>query len=154
MTQDDKVKIIDFEYVNYNSYLSDIYNLMIESCYDYDVENDDGFVFENKMSDKDVVEIIAFYKYFSQFRNSIKNQDITEEFVKKVKKTGSFKKILKNSVSILQDFYLFGAQQDVLWGLWALLYKEKEGLNFNFMKFAISRHQNFKNCLLKTDKHE
>lgn len=43
LADDNTVKLIDFEYIFYNSYLCDIYNIMIESQYDYEINNSDGF---------------------------------------------------------------------------------------------------------------
>lgn len=43
LTNDKKIKLIDFEYAGYNSYLSDIYNLLIENTYIIEEQTKSGF---------------------------------------------------------------------------------------------------------------
>lgn len=66
--ENNQIYLIDFEYVFHNVFLSDIYNMLIESTYDYNSENELGYSQDvDKFGSREEVQyLIASYLYFKQ----------------------------------------------------------------------------------------
>ncbi len=64
---DETIKLIDFEYCGYNSYLCDIYNLLIENTYIIGEEFENGFIQDLSKfgSNEDIINLITLYQYYS-----------------------------------------------------------------------------------------
>lgn len=153
-TQHQKYILIDFEYSGYSDPITDIYNLLIESTYDYDDNAPNGLLQDPDSfgNDADVKELIRFYLFFIKNQELIKDRPDDAESLEFYRQHPKFKEISSEEVDYLfAKMFFVGNIQNVYWCVWALTMKHRDDLVMNITNFALKRYDDFIRCNKKRE---
>ncbi len=119
LSDQNRFKLIDFEYAGYNPFGMDVLNLINEYMINYKVENspDSKIYYENFPKKDFLLLLIRYYIYFS--KNDIPDMNLTN--IKCVQYDIRFTSIEESEVKNIYDrFNYFGILCNIFWFYWAL----------------------------------
>jgi thiamine kinase-like enzyme len=141
-----QLALIDFEYGGYSFPENDIYNMLIESTYDYAIT--DGLGYEQDMStfpsDDQLKEILRFYLFFRKHWKEFKNEKDLPENAERYRQDPRMKDVDQKELdALLKRFFLLGNITNIYWSIWSFFIFKKEGKIFNYLEFGFHRYRDF-----------
>ena len=141
-----KFIFIDFEYSNYNHFLSDLYNIFIESTFTYDDNIEFGFSQNLNFlpNDDKLKEFIKLFLFFRKYGEEFYSNEDSEEDIKLVYSDERFLKFDEKIVDYyFKEFYFIATFQDLYWSIWAFYIFDRPGSNFDYYQFGLTRYNDF-----------
>merc|ERR550534_2017650 len=146
-SDEDEIRMIDFEYAAYNYRGFDISQHFNEYCYDYDVEEFPHFV-------KDVEAYPNREQQMSFFRSYLKTRSkrTRREYQRSRKGSSISEDDIESDVADvdeaeLEDLYretnVFSLFTHLVWSLWSLRQASLSQIQFGFVEYGVSRLQHY-----------
>lgn len=144
--ENQQLALIDFEYGGYSFPENDIFNMLIESTYDYAIT--DGLGYDQDMStfpsEEKLKEILRFYLFFRKHWKDFKNEKDLPDAVEKYRQDPRMKEVDQKELDALyKRFFLLGNITNMYWSIWSFFIFKKEGKIFNYLEFGFQRYRDF-----------
>ena len=141
-----QLALIDFEYGGFSFPENDIFNMLIESTYDYAVTEGLGYEQDQSTfpSNDQLKEILQFYLFFRKHWSEFKNEKDLPETVEKYRQDLRMKEVDQKELDALfRRFFLLGNITNMYWSIWSFFIFKKEGKIFNYLEFGFQRYRDF-----------
>ena len=144
--KDKRFQLIDFEYTGFGFFMTDIYNIMIESIYDYRDEGSSWYIrHEEYLPNADEIkELIRYYLFFEKYGDEYYSQTDELEHLKQIEDDQRLKQISQEEIDKYYDnIDLYGSICNLYWTLWAFYIYYKPDRNIDYVPYGLDRYKDF-----------
>lgn len=142
----EKLNLIDFEYNGFGFFCTEIYNILLESTYDYNDDHKGGFIqsLDVLPSADKIKQLIKYHLFFTRYGEKYMTQEDTEANLAEVEKDENMQKINDDEVEgYYKNFGFYSSFCDLYWTIWAFYMFFKPDCELDYIEYGFSRYNDF-----------